>query len=341
MVRPLSAAGLALTSLLCGQQPTAPTTVAKVGKMPLSAVDLRLELNRLLPMQSYHGGVGQARKERYRRQAFDRLVEQALIYLDAEQRGLLASEDEIVVEFEKVLAKAGARFRNLTEDRRQSLLGEYRPIGRRQILASKNEKRFLTTVPPVTNDEIQAFFLSHRGDLKHPAQVRLEHILLRIDPSRVGTEGPVRQAELEKIRAEILEGTSFAEIAESVSEGDAAHIGGDLGFVAPRSFMRGVLDAKAFALQPGEISPVLHSIYGVHLLRCVERKEPVPMTLAEVSTGLRADIERQRRSALRDVWLKRLRSRFPVEILDPSLQPTADQDAPANTPATQPKAPGR
>jgi peptidyl-prolyl cis-trans isomerase SurA len=139
-------------------------------------------------------------------------------------------------------------------------------------------------------------------------QTKARHILVRIN--EVVSENEARR-KLENVRERIVNGVDFAEQARLYSQDGSAAKGGDLGWLSPGDTVP-EFERAMDALKPGELSPVVQSPFGMHLIQVQERRE------RDVS------VERQRgvaRQALRDRkldeayqdWLRQMRDRSYVE----------------------------
>ena len=112
----------------------------------------------------------------------------------------------------------------------------------------------------------------------------------------------------EDVRTQIVGGTDFAQLAQTYSlDLSTRPAGGDLGWFAPGTLTTPEVEAAAFALQPGEVSAVVQSALGHHLVQVIERGEH------ELSPET---WRRLRREAV-EAWLAEARGRATIEIVNP------------------------
>ncbi|MEK6775277.1 MAG: SurA N-terminal domain-containing protein [bacterium] len=133
----------------------------------------------------------------------------------------------------------------------------------------------------VPEEEINKFYSVHSSEFIQPAKVHARHILIRV-PDDAGKE--TEKASREKminILKEARGGTDFASLAIKYSEDSTASRGGDLGFFGPGA-MTSNFERAAFALNPGEISPVVRTPFGFHIIKVEERQDDKKKTLNEV-----------------------------------------------------------
>jgi peptidyl-prolyl cis-trans isomerase D len=138
--------------------------------------------------------------------------------------------------------------------------------------------------------ELRALYAERRDTYDVPEQVRARHILLRVEPGAAPAAIAARQAQAEAIRARLAAGEDFAQLAEALSEDPGSkQSGGDLG-----SFKRGQMlkpfEDAAFALAPGELSPVVKTDFGFHVLRVEERKPAQLRSYEQVAPELAREL---------------------------------------------------
>ncbi|MHC4078895.1 MAG: peptidylprolyl isomerase [Planctomycetota bacterium] len=308
--------------------------VATVGTVRITVADLRAETNRLLPLTFFHSRVKKSEMDRIRAQALEKLVEKALLYQDARQRGITATAEEIRAEFTKALEKAGPRYKNLPDQEKAALLEQYRPLVIRRILLDKNEARFLSSLPPVDETAVRRRYEENKDRLLAPVEAHLQHILIKVAPSASDREIRALQQRIAAARKELQDGQPFAAVAKKYSEDIYTKRGGDLGFVKQGGFLHGPVDVAAFELKEGELSEVISSIYGFHLVRCVKIKPRRTLRLEEVRKVLAAQLQAETREQAREGNLAKLRTRFPVKIHQPVTAGSRPTSRPV--PATMP-----
>jgi peptidyl-prolyl cis-trans isomerase D len=125
-----------------------------------------------------------------------------------------------------------------------------------------------------TDAQMQAFYHEHVEDrFTDPAEVRARHILVKVDPGADADAKAKARAEADDLLKQIRAGGDFEALAKAHSKdpGSAAK-GGDLGFF-PRGRMVPAFDTAAFALEPGQVSEVVETPFGFHIIK-VEEKKP-------------------------------------------------------------------
>jgi len=124
-----------------------------------------------------------------------------------------------------------------------------------------------------TEEQVRAAYDDHVADrFTDVEQIRARHILLKAAPDAAEDAKAQRRAEAEDLLKQVKGGADFATLATQKSEdAGSATKGGDLGFFS-RGRMVPAFEAAAFALEPGQVSEVVETPFGYHIIKLEERK---------------------------------------------------------------------
>lgn len=158
-------------------------------------------------------------------------------------------------------------------------------------------------VTPVSDTEVEIFYLQHRQRFTRPETRTLRHILVTINDQMPGSERDAAHARIEAIRARLAkDGSRFGEQALKHSECPTAMNGGLLGKV-PRGKLYPEVEAAAFALAAGELSDVVESPIGFHVVLCEAIDAGSDVPLADVTERVRDHLMSARRAAAQKAWI--------------------------------------
>lgn len=131
--------------------------------------------------------------------------------------------------------------------------------------------------------------------------VRASHIVIRVSPSAPETERQEAKTKLQKLREEIVSGKlDFAEAAKKYSQCTSAPTGGDIGYFPRKLAVEEAFGKAAFALKVGEISDIVQTDYGVHLIKVTDRKPGQPSDYNKIKDEVRELCIVEMRMALLD-----------------------------------------
>lgn len=186
---------------------------------------------------------------------------------------------------------------------------------RQQLVAEALRERKLADIAarePDFTSLAEETYRANPADYQNPEQVHARHILLKPGP---GTDAIAAQARLEALATRVRNGEDFAALAKEVSEDKAnADQGGDLGLFG-RGRMVVPFEAAAFALtEPGQLSPVVETQFGWHLIQLVERNPAALKPFAEVREQIIAKLRAEHRRASLAAWEQDLLEAAAIEV---------------------------
>jgi peptidyl-prolyl cis-trans isomerase D len=149
-----------------------------------------------------------------------------------------------------------------------------------------------------TDAELQIVYNQSLDRFRSPEQVKVRHILLKTDPSKQGDaakkDDAAVQARAEDLLKQLKGGADFAELATKYSEDPGSKArGGDVGFIARGQMVKPFEDA-AFSLKPGEMSGLVKTTYGYHILKVEAREDAHVKPFAEVRDLLATEYKKRK-----------------------------------------------
>lgn len=145
---------------------------------------------------------------------------------------------------------------------------------------------------PVTDEDLRRAYNQNRDRYRLPERVHVRHILLKTT-DKPKEELPKIKARAEDLLKQIKGGADFAELAKKNSEDPGSAVkGGDLDWIARGQTVKNFEDA-AFSLKPKEISNVITTEYGFHIIQVLEKEEPRVKPFEEVKAELATERRKQ------------------------------------------------
>jgi parvulin-like peptidyl-prolyl isomerase len=255
---------------------------------------------------------------RLRREAMDQVIEQELVGQSAERLGIEVSAEEVdaaVSKFRSVFDSPEAYARKLdTEGYTEE---SYRKHVERMIAAKKYLDGVRIAASAVSDEELEAYYRDNEHRLTFPEQVRVRHILLTWKPLGKRDDRAAIREQMVPILERARGGEDFAMLARELSDDYATkRNGGDTGLFR-RGQMAPAFEQVAFSLEPGEISDIVETPFGVHIIRLEERREARLLPLDEIREQLREHIREQNADAAVKSEMARLHAAADIEILIP------------------------
>jgi parvulin-like peptidyl-prolyl isomerase len=286
-----------------------PTVVARVNDRPVYLLDI---VPLAKPALDKAPDREQA-KPAALRGALQLYIDREVLFQEAQARGLKADDRQVEQAYNQVrLAHPDEQEWN-DELKRQGFDPEsFRTELRIQATLARLTALETAKITEVTDAEAEAYYDAHREDFRRD-EVRVRHILVRTLPTSSPEQRAGLRAKAEGLRARILHGESLASLAKALSDDEASRgKGGEL----PKFGLgqaAAAFEAAAFALKPGELSPVVESPAGFHILELIERIPGGLPPYDSVQDGIkRRLLEQKREQAMRDLTAT-LRARARVQ----------------------------
>ncbi|MBD3292082.1 MAG: tetratricopeptide repeat protein [Armatimonadia bacterium] len=123
-----------------------------------------------------------------------------------------------------------------------------------------------------------------------------------------------------EIKQKIDEGKDFGELAREYSHGPSADYGGDLGWIGRDSQFDPVFKEAAFELDDGEVSDMVETSFGLHIIKVDESRVALPEDYEENSEQYREQLLQERKQQAWQDYQERLRAAAEIEVVDPELK---------------------
>jgi peptidyl-prolyl cis-trans isomerase SurA len=211
-----------------------------------------------------------------REQVLESMITEKLILAKAIEDSIAVTDDEVQQQLDAVIQQriqqvgSEARLEELYGMPLSRIRREFRDDMRKQLLAQRLRQQKFGGLQ-VGRYEVEEFYRTYRDSLPRvPEEVQLAHIFMT---PRVGDADKAGSRELlQRLRDSILLGADFADLARRYSQdpGSAAQ-GGDLGLVRRGQFVR-EFETAVFALQEGQLSDIVETQFGFHLIQLQERR---------------------------------------------------------------------
>lgn len=168
----------------------------------------------------------------------------------------------------------------------------------------------------VTDEEAQKYYQNHKEEFKTEKQVRARHILVK------------DKAQAQKILKELQNGGDFSKLAQkySIDKATAAK-GGELGFFTRKDMVKPFSDA-AFALKPGQLSPVVKTPFGYHIIQVEEVKPAEQKSFNKVKDEIKSQLLQEKRQEAFNRLIARIEKKWKVETYPDRLDQVFKEKGP-------------
>jgi peptidyl-prolyl cis-trans isomerase SurA len=250
-----------------------------------------------------------------REAVLDQLIENKLLEQEIKNKKIEVTERDIDAALEQIKQQ-----NQISEDEMKAVLAKdgitlsaYRrrlqdDIGKMRLINREIKSKIV-----LKEEEVRKNYQDNLTRFTDPAEVKIQQIFFGFP--QWATQEQV--ASIRKDALAILErahrGEDFADLARKYSQGAKAREGGVLGFFKHKELRR-ELEEAAFKLQTGEVSGLIKTPEGLHILRVLERKGGEPKPFAEVQSRLRDEMMQAESERQFQEWMKALKAKAYIEI---------------------------
>ena len=290
-----------------------PAVLARVNGEAVNKVDFdRLIKNMEV---SANQPVPAERRDEIFRKALDELVTYTVLSQETRARKVTVTDEEVESNikqmrsklpneqaFKKALAARGMTLEKLKADTRID------------ISINKMMESELAGQPAPGEAEVRDFYNKNPDKFKQDEAVRASHILFRVEENTDAATKKKAMDEAQSVLKEARAGADFAELAKKHSADGSAQQGGDLNFFT-KGQMVPAFDQVAFALKPGQISGIVTTQFGYHIIKVTERRAASTVPFEQVGARIKEYLTEQQKQQKAQAFIQSLKQKAKIEVL--------------------------
>jgi peptidyl-prolyl cis-trans isomerase C len=262
----------------------------------------------------FHKGFSSEKRMSYRPQALERMIEKELFYQEAVKRKLTIDEALIEKEREKTIKRLGGKDNYTVALKRAGLSNEqYRSNLRRKHLIERIIDVEVKDKAKASDKDVKSYYEKNKKRYMRPEARKITHILIKVAPTATAEERKLKKARAQKVIDEIKAGKDMSVIAWDYSDGKYRVKGGDLGLVH-RGRLDPDLEKEVFQLEPNQLSNIIETRYGYHVVRVEEIKASEQLDLKDVSKRINKELTEKKEKQLRKTLVEKLKTKAQIEI---------------------------
>ena len=306
-------------------QNPSPPPLATVNGVAISQGNFNFELQQEIGRRAQGGQpVNEEMIPMVQQQVRERLIEEELLYQDTQAQGIVVGDQRVADEL------AGIKQRFPSEEEFQTTLTTLKTSEnelKRKIQRSFAIRELISKLVAdvqVTDEEIKTFYDGNPSLFVSPEQVQARHILIKVAPEAEADQKTKARQKITAVQKKIKSGEDFAELAQTYSEGPSSVKGGDLGFFQRGQMVKPFEDA-AFALKKDEVSDVVETRFGYHLIQVTDRRPEGTISYEDAKPRIAQNIKKEKDGQIVREHIKKLRAKAdiqPQSLAAPPIKPT-------------------
>jgi peptidyl-prolyl cis-trans isomerase SurA len=266
--------------------------------------------------QRYRGEILQEKTRELYQNTLRPLIDLQLQLAQAKTLNLQASEEDVNFHMERLKEEnqvSDAQLQDLLQSRGMTL-ASYRKQIQESLLVSKVVNVEVRSRLVILETELQEAYEQRQSQYRVAGELTVSHILFLVPEGAAAEQEERAKAKAARVLQQLRSGSDFTALAREHSEGPSAEGNGLLGTFRTGELLPGFEEAVA-GLQPGEISDLVRTLVGWHIIRLESRKDGGHRPFEEVREELRAELSRAKTEQKYIEWLESLRQQSYITIL--------------------------
>lgn len=249
-----------------------------------------------------------------KKQILENLIEAEMLYQQSQKEGVKVDDQSINQQIETIKKrfpdeaayKKALEGMEISEKEIRSQI--QRGLAINQLLDT-NVRQKIT----VTAEESNNFYNSNPNLFKQPEQVKASHILIKVAPDAEEAKKKQARKKIETVQKKVRQGEDFGSLAKANSEGPTAQRSGDLGYFSRGQMVKPFEDA-AFALNVGEVSEIVETQFGYHLIKVTDKKPARTIPYKEVQQMLEQHLKNEKEKTEIQGYIENLKKSATIKI---------------------------
>lgn len=295
-----------------------PAVVAKVGDWQIKKEDLVHDAKNLQAQLGRMGGQTVLSATFYR-QVLDGMILEGLLKKDIAAAGIAVSDADVKAQVDAVKKtfpdeeafKKAVEAQGMTE---QQIADQMRDrLSIQKFIATKIEPQV-----QVTDEAAKKFYDENQAQMKRPERAHLRHILIKAEPTASEADKKAARDKAEGLLARIKQGEDFAKLAtENTDDTGTKESGGDLSWIMKGQTVE-PFEKAAFALKPNEVSGVVETEFGYHIIQNLEQQPESVVPFEEAKPRIVEFLKRRDTDQKMREHVAELRNKAKIEIFVPA-----------------------
>ncbi len=289
-----------------------PDVLARVNSEAVTRADFDLLVRNV---ELNNGPIPPDRRNEILRKILDDLVTYTMLKQEATARNIVVADAEIDQQLAvmKQEARTEAAFNKALADRKMTM-ERLRSDAKTQLAISKMMSAQVASATPATDTDAKTFYEKNPDKFKRGESVRASHILIRVSDKAPEEEKQKARARIDAVLKRAKAGEDFAVLAREHSQDGSAAQGGDLNYFVKGQMVQ-PFDQAAFALKNNEISDVVTTEFGYHIIKVVDHKPAGTVPFDEVSANIKQYLSEQKKQETAQSFINSIKQKAKIEVL--------------------------
>ncbi len=292
------------------------SVLAVVNDVAITQQDLSVEASQLkAELQFRNRPLNNGELSRMRNQLIENLIDRELLYQQAQQRNIQIRKRWVDLALNELKDQLGDRdaYKRFLENTglAESVL---RARIQKGLIVRRLLRREVIRQIKVSEAEKQAFYRQHPEYFQHNERIRVRHILIAFGDENDKVKRSNALLRIQSIQLMLHENADFASLALEHSDDPSKIRGGDIGYLERQQLIKDFAEA-AFALEPGQVSDIVETRFGYHLIKAIDRIPSSSMAYRNARDKIERTLRRDKEKKATEAYLALQRRRASISRL--------------------------
>ena len=296
------------------EKPVKDDKVAMVNGSAITKAQLDTEMGRYEQQMSMSGRtMNPEQQSGLKKMILENLVNRELLSQESAKSGIKVSDAEVNDQIAALKQKfPSANQFNDTLGQLKLTEADLKNQLNRDLAIKKLIDKEVANKITISQDEAKSFYDSHPDLFNTPEQVRASHILIKVDSKASPEEKNKAHQKMEEIQKKIKNGEDFASLAKQYSGCPSSANGGDLDFFE-KGQMVAPFEKAAFALKKGEVSDIVETEFGYHIIKVTDRKDAGVMPFEQMKDKIEQRLKQEKVNQQMSQYIDQLKTKSKIE----------------------------
>ena len=294
-----------------------PTLAAEVNGVPIYKADVDKRMDLLMRQIAAQTSEmpSEADVKEIRSRILNDLVEYKMLLNEGEKQGITATDADVAEELAKIKANFPDDAGFVTALNQSGVTeAEFAQTIKDTLIIQRLLDAQVADKIKVSDKEIKEFYEANPNLFEQEERVHARHILKMVEPNASAIERDKKKRELEEVLRALKNGSDFSDLAMKYSDDPSKIMGGDLGYFTRGRMVKPFEDA-AFALKPGEISGIVETQFGYHIIKVEDRQQARTIPYEEIKSIISENLSMQKRQEAAGQYIDGLYKKSQIKIL--------------------------
>lgn len=293
-----------------------PSVAARINDVEIKQVRVKMAVKAIIERLRITGQeLEHNRMQELIKEAVDGLVGEELLYQEGKHFNISVTDEEVGKEIKMLKSRfsSEAMFEKMLKEQDVDLETIRKEI-KKNMTIMKVIKTQIDDKVSIINKEVKDYYEANRDKLKDPPSVKASHILIRVSDRTDEKEKGRAMEKIKDLLGRAKSGEDFGKLAKEFSEGPSAPKGGDLGYFS-KGMMVIPFEKAAFSLKAGEISDIVETQFGYHIIKLFDIRKGKLQSFEEAKEKITAFLKIKKRQEKLFKWIEELKKKAKIEIL--------------------------